>query len=93
MTPTTPPDPAPDLDECVKAAATPGSTPQQVAERVRAQRGVIAVTLRTGLVKTEPPMVELKVEFDAGPGRRGTRVHDLVLHPDGTVSWAAAHPA
>lgn len=89
----TQPDPAEDLDELVKAAVTPGSTPEQVAERVRARRDVHAVTLRTGLVKTDPPMVELQVEFGAGPGQRQTRVHDLTLHPDGTVTWAAAHPA
>jgi hypothetical protein len=80
------------LDALVAAAVSPGSTPTQVVDRVRSQRGVRRATLRGGLVKTEPPIVELLVEYGPGSGQQAMRVYDLTLHPDGTVTWAGSHP-
>jgi len=84
---------AAELDAQVAAAVRPGSTLREVADRIRSQSGVRSATLREGLVKTDPPIVELLVEYEVDPGQHATRVHDLILAPDGTVTWAGDHPA
>jgi hypothetical protein len=55
--------------------------------------GVTAAELRSGIVKTEPPILELAVELtpDAGPVVR--RVYDLVEEPGGAARVVDSHPA
>lgn len=82
-------DPASSIDDAVRALLDGGATAARIAERLLAIDGVTAAHVRSGLVKTEPPIVELEVEH----GAEGRRVFDLAQHADGTLHWVGAHDA
>lgn len=80
-----------DLDNRVGTVLAAGGTPEQVASTLAASRDVVAAQVRPGLVKTEPPIVELVVERRDEHGEVRSRVYDLTLHPDGRLDLAGAH--
>lgn len=82
-----------DLDAIVRGALAGGAGPRDVERRLRDVPGVTTAELRSGIVKTEPPILELAVELtpDAGPAVR--RVYDLVEEPGGAARVVDSHPA
>lgn len=77
------------IDDAVRALLEGGATAALISERLLAVGGVTAARVRSGLVKTEPPIVELEVDR----GADGTRVYDLAQHADGSLHWVGAHDA
>lgn len=66
-----------------------------LVEGLRADPGIEEVRVLGGLVKTEPPVVELAVRPAGDPGASSPaseRVYDLVQQTDGTVTLARSHP-
>jgi hypothetical protein len=85
-----------DLDARVAEAVSRFDTPEQVAASLRAQPNVRDATVRPGLVKTDPPLVELRVDQlvpDAGADAVVSRIYDLAVHPDGTLHLRGSHDA
>lgn len=79
------------IDEAVRALLAEGVNAPGIAERLATVDSVSEARVRTGLVKTEPPLVEVEVDYVAEPGELTTRVYDLAERPDGSLEWGAAH--
>jgi hypothetical protein len=85
--------PGDDLDSRVARAVASNSTPDDVASALRAHNDIADARARDGLVKTEPPLVELVIEQLEGEGAISTRVYDLRLDLDGTLHLRGSHGA
>ena len=80
------------LDAAVAAAVARAATPEHAAAELTRLGGVVAASVRPGLVKTEPPQVELVVA-GSGAGDRRPRVYDLAVAPDGGLRVVGVHEA
>jgi hypothetical protein len=69
------------------------ATPESVATALRLDADVLAADLRPGLVKTEPPLVELVVQRRDDAGTVSAWVYDLTVLPDGRVRLEDDHEA
>jgi hypothetical protein len=85
--------PADDLDARVADAVDRSATPLDVEDALGGQDDVVRVQVREGLVKTEPPLVELVVDHLEAGGAVSSRVFDLALDPDGTLRLRGRHGA
>lgn len=82
-----------DLDAIVQEALTGGATPVDLERTLRDVPGVTDAQLRRGMVKTEPPILELDVELTPADGPAVRRVYDLVQQADGATRVVNSHPA
>ncbi|MDQ4068792.1 MAG: hypothetical protein M3203_04860 [Actinomycetota bacterium] len=85
--------PGEDLDARVADAVARSATPSDIQDALGAQEGVVRVQVREGLVKTEPPVVEVVVDYLHAGGVINSRVYDLALDPDGTLRLRGHHSA
>jgi hypothetical protein len=70
-----------------------GGTPESVAAMLAEQPDVLSASTRPGLVKTEPPLVELVIDWSEGAGQVRSRVYDVVVRPDGRLVLSGDHEA
>lgn len=80
--------PSDPVTEALRDVLAHRPTADEVSELLTASSAVAAAELRSGLIKTEPPQRELRVEpADGGP----VRTYDLVEQLDGTVTLGREH--
>ncbi|MGY1709853.1 hypothetical protein ACI8AC_10120 [Geodermatophilus sp. SYSU D00758] len=70
-----------------------GGTPESVAAALERQPDVVSASTRPGLVKTEPPLVELVVGWREDTGHVRSRVYDVAVRPDGGLVLGGEHEA
>ncbi len=77
----------------VAALVDAGGTPEAIAAALAKQPDVVSARARPGLVKTEPPLVELEIDWKEEAGRVRSRVYDVVVRPDGRLVLGGDHEA
>lgn len=85
--------PGDEFDRIIRQAVEQGGSVDDVVARLRTLEGVASAEARGGLVKTEPPIIELAVSFARAPGPAENRVYDIVQELDGSLRLSGSHLA
>lgn len=80
------------LDERVVEALARVRTVEELAAALQRENDVLGARPLPGLVKTDPPIVELMVKQRQDDGSVTGWTYDLVQEPDGRLHVRARHP-
>jgi hypothetical protein len=84
--------PAGDLDARVAEALGRARTLEDLTAELQGETDVALADVLPGLVKTNPPVVELVIEQRQDDGKTVRWTYDLLAEPDGRMRVRSRHP-